>query len=348
MAVTAVEDMMYPPHDNRDDPCCTQPHCAYIAQSPSAFLTASFRSTFSHKCTTHRIPNLGLANAASSNYPISAQLTNKNQNDQAGNGTDAGQEDEVEDEVINNQWGQHQRRDIKYLNAQLRLVQNYDRQERHFHVFLQQSSNSLLNSSINRFTESTQISNQTDQINRLWILRSRADPTHGELADKEPHPPRCVTLVDRLNPQLLSSTQQWVNGLDRLGNALSPFESHFVDWAMFDAHYQENFPAQMKEGYLVIFEIINANWMQKRAIEGIQNVFSEHGKKMVSNNHMKCFEIFQSIEEPTCFKLIEVYENLSQLERYKRDFDAKYEKDVEVFRAAVYRVRQLHECVAVA
>lgn len=252
-----------------------------------------------------------------------------------------------------NQWDQHENRDKESSEKQQEFVNQLTNRQRHFHIFLQPSSTSIIRSAISRFISSFPTSTTTTSTKkpgRVWILRAIADPTFGELRS-EPYPARCTVIAD--SAEYTSIVERWVNALDRSGNALSPMDSHYVDWAMCSAHYsstddnnEDDDQPLMGLGWLVSFEILNANWVRSDAVSGMRKVIEAHGKDVVQAGFAKSYEIFQCVNEPTCFKTVEVYENLQTLKKCIDEKDSAFEKEAEVHRAAVYRVRQLHECIA--
>lgn len=177
----------------------------------------------------------------------------------------------------------------------------------------------------------------------------------------------------------------WVAALDRSGTAFHSMESHHVDWAVLSTHVSASpgtdhgsdstntatetatgpgpGPAaatgesslrrveatvnmMIQPGVVVAAEIINANWARRNAISGMRGVLQRHAQKAVDLQLALAFIVLQSVDEPTCFKTVEVYRDVDCVKACLGRLGEAFQQDSSVHRAAVYRVRQLHECIA--
>lgn len=111
-------------------------------------------------------------------------------------------------------------------------------------------------------------------------------------------------------------------------------------------HVEAMVNMMMQPGVVVATEIINANWARRSAIPGMRGVLQRHAQQAVDLHLAMAFFVLQSVDEPTCFKTVEVYRDVDCVKACLSQLGKAFHKDSSVHRAAVYRVRQLHECIA--
>lgn len=132
----------------------------------------------------------------------------------------------------------------------------------------------------------------------------------------------------------------WISALDRAGPALSPMESHFADWAVCGVFGTDEIRLGRDE--VVSTEILNANWTNATSVPRMKDKLLAHGKMVVERGEARLFEVFQSVDEPTCFKTLEVYGGVDALRKHMLTMDPGFASDMMECRAAVNRVRQLY------
>lgn len=231
------------------------------------------------------------------------------------------------------QFDQYAARDRKTLTRQLELVRALPKRQRHHQIFLHPESERPFRSAASRYI--TSLNEGVEQPERLWMLHSCRDPTFGRHR-AAPIPAR-VMLMEIGGGEGLGV---WLEALGRAGRVLSPYPSYHVDWAVV-GQYGETVGVQ--EGELVACEVLNANWAKADSVENMKQRMLEHGEMLVSAGKVKVYEVLQSINEPTCFKSVEVYGDMEQLERHMAETDQPFAEGIMQWRAAVNRVRQLYE-----
>ncbi|CAN8064717.1 unnamed protein product [Agarophyton chilense] len=248
------------------------------------------------------------------------------------------------------QFGQYAARDSARLDEQRQIAQAQPHLEHHHHILLNQGSAKAFLPAAKRFLNALQTDPKwTTAEQRLWLLRSTADPTFGSLHG-EPFPPR-VQLVhqpgrgEAEGASASHAVQSWVRALDRAGHALSSFTSHtatFAHWAQF---LKGTGFETLQSHHLVATEIINADWTNADTIPSLRQCLLQHADLSTQHGQALFFSVLQSVMEPTCFKTLEVYNSIDELKQHLHQFDNQFDEEVAPFRAAVSRVRQLYTCI---
>lgn len=255
----------------------------------------------------------------------------------------------TESDQLVDQWDQYEHRDNK-LNDEAQNVQQIRERQRHIHVFFQEFARKPFSAATQRFLSSVRAkagidTNDSAPSRRLWLLRAIEDPTFGEIRG-DPYPARCSIITYPEDAQEGSDIYRWINALHRTGPTLMPMDSHFVDWASCATYIAQPYTQPpMTSDWLVAFEILNANWVNASAVPNMRNLLIEHARKVVEAGYASSFEVFQSVDEPTCMKTVEVYASLDHLQKCLDDLDEPFATDILAYRAAVNRVRQLHQCI---
>lgn len=233
------------------------------------------------------------------------------------------------------QFTQYAARDKNFLKAEQTSLRASTHLHRHHHIFLQSPSATAFRSAATRF-----LSARPPSEARLWFLRSTADPTFGTLRG-EPAPPRLALLETFPTglPQDEDPVLQWITALDRAGRALSPMPSHYVDWVPIGA---AGIPDPPRPPAVVAFEILNSDWTRPATVPEMRRRLLEHAAAVVDAGSATFYEVFQSPDEPTCFKSVEVYSSLEALRHHMDTLDPPFEQSMLQCRAAVNRVRQLY------
>lgn len=246
-------------------------------------------------------------------------------------------------ESYNDQWSQHAHRDSK-LDKELNSVRQIPQRQRHIHIFFQSFAQRPFSTAAARFVTQARKNTKT-RTKRVWFLRAVPDPTFGDLRG-EPYPPRCSIITDPENANDGSDIYRWVAALNRSGPALTPMDSHHVDWALRAAHVaKQHTSPPMENNWLIAFEILNANWVNASAVGKMRDHIIAHGRQVVDDGYASSFEVLQSVDEPTCLKTMEVYPSLDHLRKCLDNLDEPYATRILTYRAAVNRVRQLHQCI---
>lgn len=234
------------------------------------------------------------------------------------------------------QYEQYDGRNKDALARELAIARALPVRQRHYHFFLHIHAEAPFRSAVDRFFDGVQASESTPDW-RLWALRSTEDPTFGSLRG-EPFPPR-AWIVEPLKGD--SGVGKWTQALDRAGPAFSPMESHFVDWGVVDVFGTGE--ERLAEHEVVSTEILNANWTRATSVPLMKAKLLAHAKQVVERGEARLFEVFQSVDEATCFKTIEVYSDVDALRKHMLTLDPAFASDVMDCRAAVNRVRQLYK-----
>eukprot|EP00177_Eucheuma_denticulatum_P002350 GFKZ01004218.1.p1 GENE.GFKZ01004218.1~~GFKZ01004218.1.p1 ORF type:complete len:270 (+),score=31.65 GFKZ01004218.1:143-952(+) len=231
------------------------------------------------------------------------------------------------------QFDQYAARDRKALTRELDIVRALPKRQRHHQIFLHPESERPFRSAASRYIAS--LDERMERPERLWLLHSRSDPTFGRRR-AAPIPAR-VMLMEVGGGEGLGV---WLEALGRAGKVLSPYPSYHVDWAVVGQHGETD---GVKGDELVACEVLNANWVKADSVENMKLKMLEHGEKLVRAGKVRVYEVLQSLNEPTCFKSVEVYEDIEQLERQMAETDQPFAEGIMKWRAAVNRVRQLYE-----
>lgn len=235
------------------------------------------------------------------------------------------------------QYSQYAARNKAFLIAEQARLRQIPLRHRHHHIFLQSPSATALRAAAARY-----LSSRPPSDTRLWVLRSTADPTFGTLRG-EPFPPR-VALLETISLQddqlKAGSVSHWIAALDRAGKALSPMDSHYVDWALCGREGPDE--KDVSAPAVVAFEILNADWTRPESIAEMRDALLSHAVAVVSAGNAIVYEVLQSVDEPTCFKTVEMYTSLDALKDHMNTIDPPFEEDMLRCRAAVNRVRQLY------
>lgn len=135
----------------------------------------------------------------------------------------------------------------------------------------------------------------------------------------------------------------WLNALDRIFPALSPTDSHFVDWAVFhtQASGKDVLP-DISVGWVVSMEVLNSNWTIFGMVSVMLDKLILHADEITDEVYSSSFEVFQIIYSPNYLMTMEVYPYIYRLHKYFDEFGELFPSDMMKFRAAVDRVRQLH------
>lgn len=248
--------------------------------------------------------------------------------------TVSGPSDPAADEAFD-QYEQYAARNKRVLSGELSLAQALPMRQRHHQVFLQNQAEGPFRKAATRYITSLRES-PSRSASRLWMLRSTADPTFGSLRG-EPFPPRAVIVEPVTDGPGVTA---WVSALDRAGRALSPMESHFVEWGVISGFGAE--PTVLKKGEVVATEVLNADWTDPSSVRVMKTKLLEHAEEVVERGKARLFEVLQSVVEPTCFKTLEIYPGLGVLQEHMLTLDPPFENRMMECRAAVNRVRQLY------
>lgn len=248
--------------------------------------------------------------------------------------TASGPSDPAADEAFD-QYEQYAARNKRALSQELSLAQALPVRQRHHQVFLQNQAEGPFRNAATRYITTLREST-SPSASRLWMLRSTADPTFGGLRG-EPFPPRAM-IVEPVSDG--PGVTAWVSALDRAGRALSPMESHFVEWGVIGGLGTE--PTVLKKGEVVATEVLNADWINPSSIGVMKARLLEHAEHVVDRGKARLFEVLQSVVEPTCFKTLEIYPSLGALQEHMLTLDPPFENHMLECRAAVNRVRQLY------
>lgn len=158
--------------------------------------------------------------------------------------------------------------------------------------------------------------------------------------------------MDELSPDAVlvghggEDVKRWVGALDRIGTAVTAMDSHEVEWAVCHTCVRGGDGApEMEKGWVVAMELLNANWANARSVGGMREILVEHAQEVVQAGYASSFEVFQSVVSPTCFKTMEVYPSMDRLQNCMDDLDEPFASNMRKCRAAVNRVRQLHQCI---
>lgn len=245
-------------------------------------------------------------------------------------------------QVSSNQWDQHDNKDSK-LDQQLKIACSYPSRQRHTHIFFQSFTRKPFAAAANRFLNTIRTRQVSPRL--LWLLCAVPDPYFGSLRG-EPHPPRCIAVTPLTDDYDGADIRRWVSALDRVGPALTPMDSHFVDWAVCHTTLASNFDSPpMQQDWYVAVEILNANWSDAKTVPQMRSLLIQHSEDVVDAGYASSFQVFQSVDSPTCFKTMEVYSSLDNLQKCLQNLDEPFATDMLKCRAAVNRVRQLNQCI---
>lgn len=225
-------------------------------------------------------------------------------------------------------------RDKITLDEERRIAQSLPKRQRHHQVFLRPENVRLFEEAARRHVQTLHSRHSNS---RLWVLKACLDPTFGTLK-KSPSPPRSM-LVETGE----STVDEWVKALNRTGNVLSVHQSYAVEWAELGRFGEEQKVVGGKD--LIACEIVNADWRYAESLRGAKKMLTDHAQEVVKNGKAKMFEVFQSVDEPSCFKTMEVYCGIGDLQDHMNGMDRTFAEEFKKFRAAVNRVRQLYEPV---
>lgn len=231
------------------------------------------------------------------------------------------------------QYSQYAARDEAALAAELARARAAAAHRRHHHVFLHPAATPAFRAAATRFAAGHHAP--------LWLLRSAPDPTFGALRGP-PDPARAALLEPRPSSQD-APVARWVAALDRTGPALAPYPSHAVDWAVcarLDRHGAERRAPAGDD--VVAFELLNADWGRRGAMSQMRERLLQHAERVVTEGEALVFEVLQSVDEPTCFKTVELYPALDALQAHMAALDPPFAEGMLECRAAVNRVRQLY------
>lgn len=233
---------------------------------------------------------------------------------------------------IENQYNQYASRDRDSLARELSIARALPARQRHHQVFLRPETERTFRSAASRYLDT--LRKGAIHPGPLWILHSRADPTFGKLRG-EPSPARAM-LVEPAE----GGVGKWVAALDRAGRGLSPYPSHFVDWGVVGTFGGGKGCA---EDEVVACEIVNADWRGKQNVAKMKECMLIHAEDVVTEGNARLFHVLQSIDEPTCFKTVEVYSSVEALHEHMVTWDPQFAESIMEWRAAVNRVRQLYQ-----
>lgn len=248
------------------------------------------------------------------------------------------------------QWTQFDSRDISLHEAALQKARAFTTRHRYHQIFINPASATLFQGAAKRYFETLRADTSlTSHQGRLWLVQTTADPTFGALRGA-PFPARAV-LIEGLSNSTSDDTQEevdtygasrWLRALDRVGKGLSPMESHYVDYAICASYSCMEHTKSLPSQAFVASEILNADWTDCSSIDMMRDILMRHAEHSVTHGMAKRFEVLQSIDEATCFKTMEVYDCMHDLQVHMNEDDVCFARDVSSCRAAVNRVRQLY------
>lgn len=231
-----------------------------------------------------------------------------------------------------NQYNQYALRNRDSLARELSIAQALLARQRHHQVFLRPETEKTFRTAASRYVDT--LRKDATHPGPLWVLHSRADPTFGKLRG-EPKPARAM-LVEPVE----GGVGKWIAALDRAGKGLSPHRSHFVDWGVVGTFGGGKGCAEEE---VIACEIVNTDWRGDENVAKMKECMLIHAEDVVAKGNARLFHILQSIDEPTCFKTVEVYSSVGALQEHMATKDPPFAKSIMEWRAAVNRVRQLYQ-----
>lgn len=232
------------------------------------------------------------------------------------------------------QFEQFEQRDEKNRELQLDQLKAVPKRARYHHVFLNSTSSKPFRTAAERFFESQ----SAQPHSRLWLVQQVADDTFGTIRGI-PSPPRVMLIEDVDTGAEESNASRWIAALDRAAHALSPMESHFVDYVVQGSTGDKG---ALCEHEMFASEILNADWSRTAATSEMRIKLLQYAERVGNGPHCRLYEVLQSVDEPSCFKTVEVYTSMDALREHMKNVDPLFAKDMLDCRAAVNRVRQLY------